>query len=68
MIVCICEGISDREIRGAIGAGCQSIKAIGQSCGAGTDCGQCRSSLREMLSRREPRRRVQTTSVVLTAS
>ena len=66
MIVCICEGISDREIRGAIGAGCQSIQAIGQSCGAGTDCGQCRGSLRELLGRQQPNRRVKASSVVLT--
>jgi bacterioferritin-associated ferredoxin len=67
MIVCICEGISDREIRGAIGAGCQSINAIAQRCGAGTDCGQCRGSLREMLSRQKPNHQMKASTTVLTA-
>jgi bacterioferritin-associated ferredoxin len=49
MIVCVCEGVSDREVAQAIEEGAASVKAIRQACGAGRGCGQCRQMLRSML-------------------
>ncbi|TNF30569.1 MAG: (2Fe-2S)-binding protein [Deltaproteobacteria bacterium] len=56
MIVCVCEGVSDREIRGAIQHGADSVEAIGRACRAGTDCGACRRHLAGMLRERRAAR------------
>lgn len=49
MIVCLCEGVSDKEVRMAIAEGASTLKAIGSVCGAGTGCRLCRPYLRQML-------------------
>jgi len=51
MILCLCEGISDREIQKLICSGAGSVKAISKICGAGTGCGLCRPYLRAMLKK-----------------
>lgn len=56
MIVCICEGISDREIQARISAGDSTVHQLKQSCGAGSDCGSCMLQLRELLDRRNVQR------------
>lgn len=49
MIVCVCAGVSDREIRAAIQAGARTLGDLGRRCRAGVDCGACRDMLRGML-------------------
>jgi bacterioferritin-associated ferredoxin len=49
MIVCLCHGVSDRVIDDAIDDGCASLRQIGRNCKAGTDCGACRSDIKERL-------------------
>ncbi len=49
MIVCVCEGLSERQIRTAIQSGARSVGERGRKCGAGLDCGRCRAMLRGML-------------------
>jgi bacterioferritin-associated ferredoxin len=58
MIVCICEGISDRTIQARIDAGDRTVRQLGRSCGAGSDCGSCSTHLRELLDRRLDMRRL----------
>ena len=52
MIVCLCEGLSDREISQTIQAGATSLKEVGRRCRAGVDCGRCREQIRGMLGER----------------
>ena len=52
MIVCLCKGVNEREIRATITSGCVTEESIGHSCGAGTDCGSCLETLRELLDER----------------
>jgi bacterioferritin-associated ferredoxin len=52
MIVCVCEGISDREIKANIQAGASSLSELGRRCRAGIDCGRCREMIRGMLGER----------------
>jgi bacterioferritin-associated ferredoxin len=52
MIVCVCRGVNEREVRDTIHAGCATEESIGQRCGAGTDCGSCLETLRELLQDR----------------
>lgn len=49
MIVCICRGASDRDIRTAIQRGAKCVDTLGD-CGIGGDCGGCHDTLREMLA------------------
>jgi bacterioferritin-associated ferredoxin len=49
MIVCVCNNISDREIRQAVDLGITSIAALRAELGLGTDCGTCISYAREVL-------------------
>lgn len=51
MIVCLCTGASDRDIRHAVESGAGSLREIGDSCQAGEFCGECQPALREMLDR-----------------
>lgn len=49
MIVCICRGKSDRDVKKAIDAGASSLRDL-QRCGIGDQCGSCHNSLRAMLA------------------
>ena len=49
MIVCVCNNISDREIRQAIDLGISSVAELHRELGVGTCCGKCVSCAREVL-------------------
>jgi bacterioferritin-associated ferredoxin len=49
VIICICEGVTDREVRERVRRGAVSLDALQQRCGAGGDCGSCRADLRRIL-------------------
>lgn len=58
MIVCVCHGISDKNVRSLIDEGAATVRDISARCGAGTDCGACVRDLRQMTrscKRRTPR-------------
>ena len=45
MVVCLCSGISDREVRRLIREGAGSRSDVESACGAGGGCGGCHPSL-----------------------
>lgn len=49
MIVCVCNNISDREIRMAIELGSDSMEALQRDLGVATCCGQCLNYATELL-------------------
>jgi len=49
MIVCICHGVSDRELKSLVADGATNLREIAQGCRAGTDCGSCLRDIRELL-------------------
>ena len=49
MIVCLCEGVSDRRVAETIEAGASTVRDVGRQCGAGTHCGACHCDLKAML-------------------
>ncbi|PWF45040.1 (2Fe-2S)-binding protein [Massilia glaciei] len=49
MIVCVCNNISDREIRQAVDLGLSSMSELHHELGVGTCCGKCTSCAREVL-------------------
>jgi bacterioferritin-associated ferredoxin len=50
MIVCLCRGVSERDIRALVAQGARSPEALTASCGAGADCGSCMLWLTDYLA------------------
>jgi bacterioferritin-associated ferredoxin len=50
MIVCVCNNISDREIRQAVDLGLSSMADLYKELGVGTCCGKCVSYAREVMN------------------
>lgn len=49
MYVCICNGISDRAIREAAEAGCDTVAEMTMRTGAVACCGSCRDLVAEII-------------------
>ncbi len=49
MIVCICNGISDRTIRAAVRCGARDLGDVARACEAGGDCGSCHDQIRGII-------------------
>ena len=41
MYICNCNGITEREIRGAAELGCSTVADLSRDLGVGTCCGKC---------------------------
>jgi bacterioferritin-associated ferredoxin len=50
MIVCVCNNISDREIREAVDMGIDSMADLYKQLGVGTICGTCVSYARQVMN------------------
>ena len=50
MIVCVCNNISDREIRQAVDLGITSMDELRRDLGVATCCGQCSSYAEDVLN------------------
>jgi len=55
MYVCICNGVTDRDIRQAAEAGCRSVAELTMRTGAGATCGSCLDMAAELLEAARPR-------------
>jgi bacterioferritin-associated ferredoxin len=49
MIVCVCNNISDREIRQAVDLGLSSMAGLRRDLGVATCCGKCASCARQVM-------------------
>jgi bacterioferritin-associated ferredoxin len=49
MYVCICNGVTDRDIRQAAEAGCGSVAELTMRTGAGATCGSCLDMAADLL-------------------
>jgi bacterioferritin-associated ferredoxin len=49
MIICQCNGVSDRTIRRAICNGASNHDDIVRACTAGRDCGSCAPAIDEII-------------------
>lgn len=48
-IVCLCKQVSREKIQNSINEGCDSIEAVGNATGAGTQCGACKPAIEKMI-------------------
>ena len=49
MYVCICNGVTDRQIQEAVENGCRSMAELTMRTGAGASCGTCMETAAAML-------------------
>jgi bacterioferritin-associated ferredoxin len=47
--VCICNGVTQRDIQAAAEAGCRSVAELTMRTGAGANCGTCLDMAAEVL-------------------
>ncbi len=50
MIVCVCNGVSDRDVKTAIRNGANSVEALSASLGVASGCGCCRETCADMIA------------------
>lgn len=50
MYVCVCNGVTDHDIRQAADAGCKSLPELTMRTGAGANCGSCLEMAAEVLA------------------
>jgi bacterioferritin-associated ferredoxin len=50
MYVCLCKGISDKDIKQLVSAGACSVEEIMRCTEAGTGCGSCVGEIAELVS------------------
>ena len=66
MLICHCNGVSDRTIRRLVREGASTVVEVGHACGAGACCGGCTSSIQRII--RSESRQLQVTSVHVSPS
>lgn len=49
MYVCICNAVTDSDIRNAVDEGVVNMRQLGLATGCGTTCGSCAEMAAEML-------------------
>ncbi len=54
MMVCHCRGVNDRRIRAEIARGAVTAEQIAVRCGAGSRCGGCIDTVRDLLVQVRP--------------
>ena len=53
MIICLCRGVSESDIRRVIERGAFTAEAVTAACGAGGDCGACTIMLVDLVAESE---------------
>lgn len=49
MYICVCKGVTDRQIQIAIENGVNTRKKLNQCLGVGSDCGKCFRQVNQLL-------------------
>jgi bacterioferritin-associated ferredoxin len=49
MFVCLCHGVTSQEVTAAVVNGACTSKQVAKLCGAGSDCGRCRRTVRAII-------------------
>jgi bacterioferritin-associated ferredoxin len=50
MYVCLCQGITDKQIRAAVASGATTLEAVRHTLGVASQCGQCGDLASEIVS------------------
>jgi bacterioferritin-associated ferredoxin len=50
MFVCLCTGVTSQDVADAVADGALTSKEVAKACGAGSECGRCRRTLRAIIA------------------
>ncbi len=50
MYICICNGVTDSQIRAAVDAGATSIRQLNQQLSVGNCCGKCTKAAKDVMN------------------
>ena len=50
MFVCLCLGVTSQEVTDAVSNGASTSKEVAKMCGAGSECGRCRRTVRAIIA------------------
>lgn len=50
MLICLCEGLSDRTLRACVRRGCRTVRQVGEETGAGKHCGSCACDVARLVA------------------
>ncbi len=64
MLVCHCNGVSDRTVRRVVREGALTVAEVGRTCGAGTCCQGCSSTIGRIIRAESHRQAKTAVSVV----
>ncbi|TBR09855.1 MAG: bacterioferritin [Lysobacter sp.] len=56
MYICVCNGVTDSQIRQAAEAGCRTMSELTMRTGAGANCGSCVEAATALLDEAQVRR------------
>jgi bacterioferritin-associated ferredoxin len=54
MMVCLCEGVSERKVRKAIEHGATTVEAVAATCRAGGCCMGCHPTIESLIAEHAP--------------
>jgi len=54
MYVCVCNGVTERDIRQAVADGCATLGDLSMRTGCGMSCGSCLAMAAELLAEAAP--------------
>ena len=49
MVVCLCQGVSEKTVRASIEEGARTRQQVTQACGAGDGCGTCHRTIKTLI-------------------
>ncbi len=58
MYVCICNGVTDKQIRKAIAGGASSLEELHDELGVASQCGSCSDHALSLIHEAQPRRAI----------
>lgn len=50
MYICICKGITEKQVKSAVDDGCTSLRELRNELGVASNCGKCAGHAREVLN------------------
>ena len=53
MYVCLCAGATNQTVAQAVTSGASTSKQVADACGAGSECGRCRRTVRAIIEARQ---------------
>jgi len=50
MYVCICNALTDRDVRGVLAAGVRTTSEVYRRCGCSPQCGRCKPFIKSLMA------------------